>query len=151
MKISKELEDTLIHFTHGRKLLKGEEAPCTHRARQPWEYIKRIEELNVNGVKVLYSELCELVHPAAGSVLTWFIKEGDHFVTNSSTQSSQVNLKANSAMPVLSEVLMAAYNPPIATLKVLRKFGLFRQIDALRKYKLDEMPVWRKISAILHK
>ena len=107
MMISKELEDTLIHFTHARKLSKGEDAPSTHRARQPWEYIKRIEEMNNNGVKELYSELCELVHPAADSVLMWFVKEGDHLAIKSNTQSSQANPKANCAIPVLSEACLS--------------------------------------------
>lgn len=152
MMISSELEDTLIHFTHGRKLSKGEDVPRTHRAKQPWEHIRRIEEMNIDGVKELYSELCELAHPAADSVSTWFFLEGDRFGAKSNSQPSQpsqLDVNASHASRILSEVLMAAYNSPIITLRVLHKFGLFSQIEALRKYQLDEIPAWRKINALL--
>ena len=64
----------LLPFTHGRKIERGVTTDPSHKARKPWEYVKLVENMNIAGVTELYSELCEIVHPAAASVLTMVVE-----------------------------------------------------------------------------
>jgi hypothetical protein len=147
--ISGELENTLIHFTHARKLLKTDTAPDSHEARKPWEYLKFIEGMKITGSKELYAHLCELVHPASKSVSTMFVATERGLMIRPENERLVLDDLARENRDILSEVLMAAYNPPILILRVLHKFGLFTQIDALRKYKLDNIALWRKMEKVL--
>lgn len=146
---SKELEDDLIHFTHGRKIEKGIKAPDSHKAKQSWEYVKLIENMKIVGVAQLYAELCELVHPAAGSVLSMITETEDGWKIVPANQNEFLINMVVEKRRVLSEVLWAAFNPPLLTLRVLHKFGIFRQINALRKYNFDTIADWQKIVAAL--
>ena len=64
-----ELEDRLIHFSHGRKIGKSEHAPESHRAKTMRYYIDYLQEHGDAGLHDFYSEMCEITHPAADSVL----------------------------------------------------------------------------------
>jgi hypothetical protein len=68
--LSSDLENALIHFQFSRRLNKGEKAPATHKAESPTMYIETINHPDYS-VKELYSELCQVVHPAAQS-MQWF-------------------------------------------------------------------------------
>lgn len=65
--VSAELEDALIHFHHARGVKKQEEVPPTHKAKTATNYINAIE-MDEYPVRDLYSELCQLVHPAKQSL-----------------------------------------------------------------------------------
>jgi hypothetical protein len=147
--ISTELEDDLIHFTHGRKIEKGSTAPDSHKAKQSWQYVKLIEDMSISGVAALYSELCEIVHPAAASVLTLIEEDVNGWRISRSAQVQRMSLMANDARLTLSNVLMACYNAPLLILRVLHKFKIFQPIDSLRKYNFDQIKDWPKISAAL--
>jgi hypothetical protein len=147
--VSRELEDALIHFTHARKLKKGDPAPESHRARQSWEYVKFIEDMNINGAKELYAYLCELVHPAAESVSTMFVLQEGGWTVSLKNEQAVLEIKRCENRNLLSNVLMAAYNPPFMTLKVLHKFGVFAQINELRKYDFSNIPLWQKSEVAL--
>lgn len=72
----KELEDRLIHYTYARKWPKNSTPYPHHVNKTNAEYIEKFEKFGVPGAKQLYSELCELTHPAAASV--WcFLREFD--------------------------------------------------------------------------
>lgn len=73
---SKDLEDRLIHFTHGRKLERGESADPVHAARQIREYLDSLKAVGVPDAHALYAELCSLTHPAAESDLVRRSQEG---------------------------------------------------------------------------
>ena len=61
-----ELESKLIHFQFAKKGKKGSDA-SVNIARTNVEYIKSFDLENI-GIKELYSELCEVTHPAANSI-----------------------------------------------------------------------------------
>jgi hypothetical protein len=88
--VNKDIEDMLIHFQLARKLKKDEGAPGTHNAESAATYISAIDHADYP-VKDLYSELCQVVHPAAQS-LFWFTDVGSDRVKISlfifSSQSS---------------------------------------------------------------
>jgi hypothetical protein len=70
--ISKELEDRLIHFSHGRKLQRGEIADPVHAAKQIRDYLDGLKHAGISDVHAFYGELCSITHPSAESVVTWF-------------------------------------------------------------------------------
>lgn len=64
---SPELEDELIHYSHGRYIKRSERAttPQFHQARSTHEYLKVFENLNAEKVAQCYRFLCDLTHPGA--------------------------------------------------------------------------------------
>jgi hypothetical protein len=70
--VAKDLEDRLIHFSHGRKLERKEIADPSHAAKQMREYLEEVKQVGVTDVHALYSELCSISHPSAETVLMWF-------------------------------------------------------------------------------
>ena len=65
--ISSEVEDLMTHFTHARRLAKGEkqDLPSSHQAKPAAEYIRELAAYGIPDVPELYSELCAFSHPAA--------------------------------------------------------------------------------------
>ncbi|CDF83111.1 hypothetical protein PKB_1753 [Pseudomonas knackmussii B13] len=77
--ISEELEDALIHFIFARKLSKNEKAPKSHNAKTASSMIDELDSANLP-FKNFYSDLCQIVHPAAQSI-DWLINEQDGVYT----------------------------------------------------------------------
>ncbi len=106
-----ELEDMLIHFTHARRLPKGQAAPQSHAALKNGDYIVAMEEQaddsDKGGLLRPYSALCELSHPASASLLwRWTMasttrvvvaKEGERQALRSLVEQhrSAINLSAH--------------------------------------------------------
>lgn len=147
--ISKELEDSLIHFTHARKVGKTEEAPDSHKAMQSFKYINYVDKMKISGVKELYAKFCEIVHPAAESVSVTFVpKDGAWIVDPFNERAVLQNLLAE-RRSTLSGVVMASYNAPLLILKTLHFFDLFTKLSGLRKYRFDDIPEWKRVEALL--
>lgn len=147
--VSQELEESLIHFTHARKVQKNEEAPPSHKARQSADYVKYLEAMEIKGAYKTYSFLCELVHPASTSVATLFRSEDHGWTFSPGNEQHALRELAENNKELFGDVLSAAYNPPILILKVLHKFDLFSKIDKLRAYRFDHVPIWNRIEAAL--
>jgi hypothetical protein len=66
-----ELEDRLVHYSHARRLTKGEQeqAPAYLRAKPAAEYISAFEGGLREQLREFYGRLCEVTHPAALSVM----------------------------------------------------------------------------------
>jgi hypothetical protein len=143
--IARELEDALIHFSHARKISKTEGAPVSHKARQSAEYVGYIEKMNIDGARDLYSLLCELVHPAASSVEVLFSGDGRSWAASTSNEQIKLNALVKKNREIMGGILQASYNPPIITLRVLHRFDRFTQIPSLKRWRFDDVPIWRKI------
>lgn len=72
-----ELEDRLIHFSHARKLDKGESVPDSHRAQSVRTYLDFFDQNSTVPVSGLYATLCQITHPAHLSVLAFAKNVGD--------------------------------------------------------------------------
>lgn len=147
--ISTDLEDALIHFTHARKVRKEETAPDSHKAEPSWKYIKHLEDMSIVGANSLYSELCDIVHPAADSVRYLFESSGQKYRLSDRTESNTIQTMAQANKETLGGCLEAALNPPILTLKMLQNFHLFKKVKGLRKTGLEHHPYWRKVGEYL--
>ncbi|MER9215985.1 hypothetical protein NKI54_28700 [Mesorhizobium sp. M0663] len=149
MIISKELEDSLIHFTHARKVAKTETAPDSHNAMPTFKYIDYVDRMKIPGVKPLYAKLCEIVHPAAESVSVTFVSEDGAWLADPQNESAVLETLLAERRSTLSGVVMASYNAPLLILKTLHSFDLFTKLSGLRKYRFDDIPEWQKIASAL--
>ena len=148
--ISKELEDSLIHFTHARKVGKSEEAPDSHKAMQSYQYIDYVDQMKIPGVKELYAKFCEIVHPAAESVAVTFVENDGAWTVDSLNESIVLQNLLAKNRSALSGAVMASYNAPLLILKTLHSFNLFTKLSGLRKYRFDNIPEWNRVAALLH-
>lgn len=147
--ISRELEDSLIHFTHARKVAKTEDAPDSHKAMQSFKYIDYVDQMKIPGVKELYARLCEIVHPAAESVSVTFVPKGGAWVVDPFNESVVWQNLLDEGRDTLSGVVMASYNAPLLILKTLHSFDMFTKLSGLRKYRFDSIPEWSRVEVLL--
>lgn len=147
--ISRNLEDSLIHFTHARKVAKTEEAPDSHKAMQSFKYIDYVDQMKISGVKDLYARLCEIVHPAADSVSVTFVQKDDAWIVDPVNESTVLKNLLSETQDTLQGVVMASYNAPLLILKTLHSFDLFTKISGLRKYNFNDIPEWSKVEVLL--
>lgn len=127
--ISSELENSLIHFTHARKVTKTEDVPDSHKAMQSFKYIDYVEQMKISGVKDLYSRLCEIVHPAAASVSVTFVPKDDAWIVDPFNENVVLQNLLVETQGTLLGVVMASYNAPLLILRTLHYFDLFAKIS----------------------
>ncbi|MCG7354532.1 hypothetical protein RQ744_06650 [Roseomonas mucosa] len=145
LSVAAELEDDLIHFMYGRKIPKNADFPQSHQRRSSAEYVERVEKMKIDGVKELYADLCEIVHPAASSVEIFFRSRGSVWRTDPKGELNVLNKRIAASQKTMGDVLMASYNPPLLTLKVIRHFRLLSGYDFMDKYEFHGLPIWQKI------
>lgn len=120
-----ELEDTLIHFTHGRKVEKMEDVPASHRAKTMQQYIATLEASGSNRFRDLYRELCEITHPAAYTV--------HFFAAAEAVDEGEFKFVDPNDMPFILEIIsryddtfgalfQKTFNSAFLTLHVLNRF-----------------------------
>lgn len=149
MTISKEIEDTLIHFTHARKIRKSDTAPDSHKAKQSSEYVQYIEKMNISGAADFYALLCELVHPASTSVEILFGADENAWFVDRGMEGRFLSKLTESKRDLMADIVAASLNAPVLILKVLHKFELFQKIDILRSYNFSQIPIWSRIEKAL--
>lgn len=75
----KDLEDRLIHYAYAQRQDRRTTPPPNHTNKSNQEYIQVFERFGVAGLGNLYSELCQLTHPAAPSI-SCFYDERDNYL-----------------------------------------------------------------------
>lgn len=146
-----DMESKLIHFTFARKHPKGLDIPRDHRAKEPWEYIKGLEDAFLPGISDCYSKLCQYTHPAAESVLHMLtpISENSLQLLPSSNQKKIESLKEE-YQGLLMDLLTIAFNPGALILKVLLSFDTPQfHIEPLRNINFDQIQAWIQIKKVL--
>lgn len=143
--VAPTLEDDLIHFTHGRRLGKGEQAPDTHRARPIREYLEILERGKVPRIGDLYSQLCDITHPGASSVWMWVDKvSSEDYVVSIDSDQLVIEDIMTSFGDTLNRTIMFAFNPSIVTLAVLNYFSLPEvHTNPLIHWDLAAIKLWR--------
>lgn len=146
-----EIEDKLIHFSHGRKVGRTERAtvPGTHVARQTAEYIALLE--TAGGPAKLYAELCQIGHPARGSLSWMYVNVEGGFRVEADRDASAIAEIVARHRDELHLLPSLAFNPGLFVLRVLVKFGLFPRIPELRDFSFQGAKGWAKIKAVLDK
>ena len=148
--VSSEIEDELIHYSHGRRL-KGREranAPRSYEARPVQQYFEIFGDVKAVEMRSCYTELCDLTHPGASSVGMWLVPENPTGLDFSLAARRDAELIADFLQrhrSVLLDLLMFAFNMPAITLKVLNHFPIgVLHTPKLSSWNLDGIPVWIK-------
>jgi hypothetical protein len=146
--LSKELEDTLIHFSHGRKLQRNEIAEPMHAAKQMREYMESLKRGGVSDVHDYYSQLCSITHPSAETVMIWFEgeKDGDQVIWRRTnvTQRDRIDRFLVSWKETNELVVAAAFIPALMSLRMLHKLDFLPKIPSLKSFPLEKMPAWKE-------
>ncbi|MGR9431382.1 hypothetical protein [Rhizobium leguminosarum] len=149
LQTSADLEDLLIHFSHARRIAKGEIAPDSHRAKSSATYVDFVTRMNVGDVRSLYSALCEIVHPASASVALFFTGVDNTLTLDFKSEGDFLKRNAKASRQVLAGCLMSSFNPALLTLRVLHSFDHFTKITPLKKVNFNAIPAWPPIEKLL--
>lgn len=143
--IAQELEDVLIHFSHARKLSKGEVAPQSHNAKTAADYVKGLEQ-HVSGVYECYSKLCQFTHPAALSVGHLLAPlSSSSFVLFPAHDESRIEGLIEAYKQLVVPLFMFAFNPGALVLRVLLHFEAPQfHSRAIANMDLRGVPAWPK-------
>jgi len=148
--LAPELENTLIHYAYAQHLTKAElqAAPPSHKALKVRDYIDMLEKGQVTDVVPCYQALCDLTHPGATSVWMWLHPVDEHTIEIQANQDGAViNHFLTEYRRTFVELLMFAFNPALATLRVLNYFTLADlHTAALDKWDMSGVPIWKKCS-----
>jgi hypothetical protein len=151
--ISLDLENILIHYSHGRKVKKGHNAPQSHHTRQVRDYLQNLEKGQVKKVAECYSELCDLTHAGASSVGIWFVAESPlEFRLEPQFQELFLETLLFRYEEMFVDLFAFAFNPALITLAVLNHFPVAEcQTPALGTWDFSGIRQWRNIQSYLKK
>ena len=154
---SAELENELIHYSHARGIRGSERAnaPQSHRARTVQKYLEIFGDQNADVVRQCYSDLCDLTHPGASSVVMWLASDGPAGVDFrlSTHQDKALIVELLRRYPTVPlELLMFAFNAPLIALNVLNYFPVEDlHSPKLLNWNLDGISGWVKCRRELEK
>ena len=154
---SPELEDELIHYSHGRHIKKSERAstPRSHEARRMKEYLRVFETINANGVTQCYRYLCDLTHPGAPSVFMWLKAvdtKGSEVILSTEQDKATIGSFLELYETVVLDVLVFAFNAPALVLNTLNYFPIQKlHTQELRNHDLDGLAAWTECRNELEK
>ncbi len=155
--IAEELEDELIHYSHGRHIKNSEQAntPKSHKARSVHEYLKVFESLNAEKAAQCYRFLCDLTHPGATSVWMWLAavdSKGSEFTISTEQDEAIIAEFWKLYAEVVLDVVMFAFNAPVLVLNTLNYFPVkMLHTKELLSFDLDGLAAWRKCKSELDK
>lgn len=149
--INRELEDHLIHFSHGRKLEKGDGAPQYHSAKSARSYIDQLESLGLAQAHTLYGLLCQVTHPASDSVSHFLSVKGDvEFTLFPHNDRAAITALIQRHEALLHALLCYAFNQPIILLRVLLHLDLPEyHSNEIFRLDLSGMPGWQKCAKLM--
>lgn len=144
--IISQLENDLIHYSHARRMEKGEDAPLSHKAKNAADYVKGLDKRTEKKFYDCYGELCQLTHPAAQGVLHMMpqINESD-FSFENGFGKEKIKVLINKYSDLIEHLVIFAFNPGLITLKVLNHIELDEcHSKILYSVNLDGVPAWKK-------
>jgi hypothetical protein len=151
--LAPDLENDLIHFSHGRKLASGEEAPESHTARCMKEYLKALQGASTGPLHDCYAELCNITHPAAHSVLYLLEKKASGAISfRSDADDVAIRDLCARSRSVIAYAVSEAVTYPLVILRILNRFALpeLRMVEA-EEISLEHVRVWNEAEALLTK
>ncbi len=143
--ISTEMEDCLIHFHHARKVGKGEDAPPTHKAETAAKYVSAIDHADYPVIE-LYSELCQVVHPAEPS-LHWLSNLGENgWEVGKQNDIGSIHKLVDQHKKSISWIQQNSGNIIILLCQVLNSLPRKQlHIASVREWNMSELPLHKKI------
>lgn len=141
-----ELEEDLIHYSHARKIEKGEQVPKSHKAKTAAEYVRQLDQKTAMSFYECYGVLCQLTHPAAQGVLHMMPSINDsEFTFEEKFGKEKIDLLLSEYHKLIPDLLSYAFNPGLLTLKVLNYIDLAScHTDYLKIISFDAVPAWAR-------
>jgi hypothetical protein len=115
------LENLLIHYAYAKRWNKGEDPPPQHRNRSNSEYIQCLEIFGVSGLSELYSELCQLTHPASPSVFCFVDEKERELIFNPNRDSILINDVLHRYQSSIVGLIQYPLNSALMTLALLHR------------------------------
>lgn len=143
--ISTELENCLIHFHHARKVKNTEVTPAIHKAETAAKYISAIEHLDFP-VRELYSELCQVTHPAEHSLhwLSYECKNG--WVVGRQDDIGSIHKLMKQHKATVNWIQQNSGNITILLCKVLNSLPLKKlHISSVKSWDMNKLPLHQKV------
>ncbi|MEN4800192.1 hypothetical protein [Pantoea agglomerans] len=147
--VSEELEDSLIHFTYARKLIKNEDAPKSHKAKTASDYIAQLDS-EALPLKSLYAELCQVVHPAHQST-AWLVgvEEQNYKIQRPDDLAFILSL-CGRYKECIEYILMSSVNTSMFIFKVINMLSCPELHNySADKYDTSYIPLHNKIEAAI--
>lgn len=143
--ISAELENNLIHFHHARKVGKGEEAPPSHKAETAAKYLSAIDRSDFP-LKELYSELCQVVHPAESS-LHWISNVDENgWKVGEQDDIGSIHRLVDKHRATIDWIQQNSGNITILLCQVLNSLPRKKlHIESVKPCNMDELPLHKEI------
>jgi hypothetical protein len=149
--ILSQLEKDLIHYSHARRVERGEDAPQSHKAKNAANYVKGLDTRTGQKFYNCYGELCQLTHPAAQGVLHMMpqINESD-FSFENGFGKEKIEALINKHSDLIEQLVAFAFNPSLISLKVLNHIELDEcHSNVLYSVNLDGVQAWKKCEKYL--
>ena len=118
-----ELENRLIHFAFARRQDKGANSPPNHSPKATTDYIRKIQSFGVEGAAALYSELCELTHPAAPSVDCFLVATSHNYTLNFGMDHQRIDDLLHRHNECLRKLILYSFNPALAGLAFIARLA----------------------------
>lgn len=148
------LEDILIHYSHGKKQAKGASVPPSHIARQSQEYLQSLEDAGSTTVRNLYTELCEVTHPAERTVAAFVWREtvdSENYVIRKGLDSEFIADLVNRYASAFPNVFQMSFNAALLTLYALNRFDDSRfYTQGVESIELNDIPAFGEFQRRLH-
>lgn len=116
-----ELEQRLIHYAFAQRQPRNGPVAPDHHVKSNAEYIRGLESYGVPGATALYSELCELTHPAAASVSCFLDEAPTYMVFNPNRDTELIDELWARYMKTVVTMVQYSVNPALVTLALLRR------------------------------
>lgn len=145
MSVCKDIEEQLIHFQFARRLGRGDLAPEVHRALPTKAYIAAADGPDTV-LANLYSELCQLAHPGAESILWFAEQDGEAVTLTLGEDGAWIESLVQRHAQAIEISLMQGVNSSLLTFKLLNRFEVpsvhVRVVDG---WSAEGIPGWRKV------
>lgn len=115
------LENLLIHYAFARRHSKQEKALPHHANRSNAQYIAGLEAMGASGAKSLYSDLCELTHPAAASVDCFMHATAQESALDFNQDAALIEGILDTYEDTINTALGLSANPALLSLAILSR------------------------------
>jgi len=119
----KEFEENLIHYAYAKRKEKGTTPLPNHENKSAAEYIRQIESFGASDASRLYSELCELTHPAAPSIFCFLREESDSISFDAMQDAEIITSILNRYEHTVDILALSSLNPALTTLCYLHRIN----------------------------
>jgi hypothetical protein len=120
--------------------------PDSHKAASADTYLRAADGAGRTNMKDLYAELCQVVHPAAQSIMWMVIGSGESGYLTAGDDKRWILDLCRRDSAAIDALHMLSINTCVLILKVLNRFSVHQLwVEYVNLVQMDNVPVWSKI------